>query len=198
MQSKSAPAAVAILDVETLNIASLGQSNLGKDSLGKDKLGKDSLGKGSLGNESLGNDRLGKDSLGKDSLGHSSLGKENAQDKGHDKDKDDETAFDAGVTSSRRAITLSRPSMMSVLTGSLAGNWADFWAGIASIGRVDGIVNGVVLGIDDSTVAGGAKSSTTPITMDELYDGDTTPVLLWKRSMTRRRWRWFRSASESW
>ncbi|MGA8541518.1 MAG: hypothetical protein WB566_18595 [Terriglobales bacterium] len=203
MQSESAPATVAILDVETLDIASLGQSNLAKDSLGKNSLGKDSLGKDSLGKDSLGNDRLGndslaKDSLGKDSLGHSSLGKENAQDKGHDKDKDDETAFDAGVTSSRRAITLSRPSMMSVLTGSLAGNWADFWAGIASIGRVDGIVNGVVLGIDDSTVAGGAKSSTTPITMDELYDGDTTPVLLWKRSMTRRRWRWFRSASESW
>ena len=182
MQSESAPAAVAIRDVVTFDIANLGKDNLGKDSLGQDSLGKDSLGQ----------DNLGQNNLGKD----------------HDNGKDKATGFETGAISARCAKTFSSRSFISTLAGNLTGIEADFWAGEASIGRVDGIVDGAVLGIavlgidvlgiDDSTVAGGAKSSTTPITMDELYDGDTPPVLLWKRSMTRRRWRWFRSASDSW
>jgi hypothetical protein len=196
MQSESAPAAVAVRDAVSLDIASLGQSNLGKASLGNGNLGNESLGTDNFGNDNLGNDSLGKDSVGQDSLGQYNLGKGNDQDKG------EATEFETGAISARSAETFSGRFFVSAFAGNSTGIWADFWAGEASIGRVDGIVDcvvldGVVLGIDDRTIAGGAKSSTTPITMDELYDGDTTPALLWKRSMTRRRWRWFRSAMES-
>jgi hypothetical protein len=132
------------------------------------------------------------------SLDQANFGKDNGNDKGNkDQDEDEGTGSGTGAIFARFAMNFSSRSIISIFTGILMGICAGFWAGEASIGRVDDTVGAIDDGVVVSTV-GGAKSSTTPITIDGLYDDDTTPTLFRKRSMTSVRWRWFRSAMESW
>jgi hypothetical protein len=123
------------------------------------------------------------------SLDQANLGKDKGN-KDQDQDEDEGTGSGTGAIFARLAMTFSNQSINAIFTGIVTDICAGFWAGEASIGRVDDTVVGAIVdGVVDSTVGGGAKSSTTPITIDGLYEGDTTPTLLRKRSMTRARWR---------